>query len=93
MFNIILAHTQDSKVLNGKKAFGIGSNGKLPWNIKEELDTFKKITSNSAVIIGRKTWEHIPNLPDRLQIVLSKEKTLSRPTINGEETIMFNKYT
>ena len=53
---------------------GIGKNGKLPWHVSEDLKNFKKITLNSTVIMGRKTWESLPvkPLPNRENIVLSK---------------------
>ena len=55
---------------------GIGVNGKLPWHIAEDLKNFKKITSNSIVVMGRKTWESLPikPLPNRRNIVLSSSK-------------------
>jgi len=53
---------------------GIGKNGKLPWHIPEDLKNFKKITLDSTIIMGRKTWESLPikPLPKRENIVLSK---------------------
>ena len=55
---------------------GIGKNGTLPWHISEDLKNFKKITSNSTIIMGRKTWDSLPlrPLPNRRNIVLSKTK-------------------
>ena len=52
---------------------GIGKNGKLPWQISEDLKNFKKITSGFPVIMGRKTWNSLPfkPLPNRRNIVLS----------------------
>ena len=41
----------------------IGINGKLPWNIPEDLKRFKELTMNHAVIMGRKTWESLPVKP------------------------------
>ena len=53
---------------------GIGKNGELPWHVSEDLKNFKKVTLNSTVIMGRKTWESLPMkpLPNRENIVLSK---------------------
>ena len=72
--NIELIWAQDQ---NG----GIGKNGKLPWHISEDLQNFKKITSGSPIIMGRKTWESLPfkPLPNRRNIVLS-----SKPVDNIE---------
>jgi dihydrofolate reductase len=51
----------------------IGSNNKLPWNIKEDLMNFKKITSNHVVVMGRKTFESIGKaLPNRRNIVITR---------------------
>jgi len=52
---------------------GIGRNGKLPWHISEDLKNFKKITLDSTIIMGRKTWMSLPfkPLPKRRNIVLS----------------------
>lgn len=62
---------------------GIGLKGQLPWHLPEDLKEFKRITSSvsdsskkNAVIMGRKTWESIPDkfrpLPGRVNIVLSR---------------------
>jgi len=55
---------------------GIGKNGQLPWHLSEDLKNFKKITLNTTIIMGRKTWNSLPfkPLPDRRNIVLSKNK-------------------
>ena len=53
---------------------GIGKNGKLPWNVSDDLKNFKKLTLDKTVVMGRKTWESLPikPLPKRNNIVLSK---------------------
>ena len=55
---------------------GIGKSGKLPWHISEDLKNFKKITLNSVIIMGRKTWDSLPfkPLPNRRNIILSNKK-------------------
>lgn len=59
------------------KAGVIGKNGKLPWHIPEELANFKKITHNSIVIMGRRTWDSIPKkfkpLPNRFNVVVTNK--------------------
>ena len=52
---------------------GIGIKNSLPWHISEDLKNFKKLTINSPIIMGRKTWESLPfkPLPERRNIVLS----------------------
>ena len=66
---------------------GIGANGKLPWHIPEDLKNFKKITSDSIIIMGRKTWESLPikPLPNRRNIVLSKTKNMKIENFNSYE--------
>ena len=52
---------------------GIGKNGQLPWHISEDLKNFKKITLDSTILMGRKTWDSLPfkPLPNRRNIVLT----------------------
>ena len=45
---------------------GIGANNQLLCRIKEDMEMFKKITignGNNAVVMGRKTFESLPNGP------------------------------
>ena len=55
---------------------GIGKKGTLPWYISEDLKNFKKLTLNTTIIMGRKTWDSLPlkPLPQRINIVLSSTK-------------------
>ncbi len=62
----------------------IGNNGDLPWaisDIPQDMAHFKAITSDQIVIMGRKTWDSIPNAPlkNRENIVI----TSSPETIHG----------
>lgn len=61
---------------------GIGKNGTIPWRLPEDLKRFAQITTTTvdpnkqnAVIMGRKTWESLPDkfrpLPNRFNIVLT----------------------
>jgi dihydrofolate reductase len=59
---------------------GIGCNGKLPWNIKEDMEYFSRITQTTknprlrnAIIMGRKTFDSIGRRPlrGRLNICIS----------------------
>jgi dihydrofolate reductase len=55
----------------------IGHNNTLPWHLPEDLAHFKRHTHGCPVIMGRKTWESLPNkfrpLPGRLNMVLSRD--------------------
>ncbi|MBI4009661.1 MAG: dihydrofolate reductase [Candidatus Aenigmarchaeota archaeon] len=61
----------------------IGKDGKIPWNIKEDLQRFRKLTLNNPVIMGRKTYESLPVKPlkDRINIVLTRQKDFNPPGI------------
>ena len=61
----------------------IGFNNKLIWNIPNDLKRFKELTQGHSVIMGRKTFESLPNpLPKRRNIIVTKNKDYSR---NGIE--------
>ena len=53
-------------ILAVDKLFGIGLEGKLSWNIKDELNIFKEKTFDSVLIMGRKTIECLPKLKNRI---------------------------
>ena len=51
----------------------IGKNNKMPWNIRGDLEFFKKLTTGNIVIMGRKTFESIGKvLPNRINIVITR---------------------
>jgi dihydrofolate reductase len=54
----------------------IGKGGKIPWRLPSDLERFRQITTGHKVIMGRKTYESLPNryrpLPDRTNIVISR---------------------
>lgn len=72
------------------KHFGIGKNGSIPWYIPDDLKRFSNITKDSTVIMGRKTWESLPNKPleNRFNIVISSE-----PLIGYIDAVSMNMYT
>ena len=55
---------------------GTGKDGKLPWHISEDIQNFKKLTLDSTILMGRKTWESLPIRPlsKRRNIVLSSRE-------------------
>jgi dihydrofolate reductase len=38
----------------------IGLDGVMPWHVPEDLAHFKAVTLGGAVVMGRKTWDSIP---------------------------------
>lgn len=65
-----------SAIVAVDKNWGIGYNNQLLERIPEDLKNFKLITSNNAVIMGRKTWDSLPvkPLPNRLNIIITSNK-------------------
>ena len=55
----------------------IGNKGDLPWHLPDELKEFKEKTMGSVVVMGRKTWDSLPEkmkpLPNRFNIVIKKD--------------------
>ena len=64
--------------------WGIGYNGQLLEHISDDLKRFKELTSNNTVVMGRKTWESLPNkpLPNRINIVLTSTPSQMEQTVN-----------
>lgn len=79
--NIIVAYQ--------RKDNGIGFENNLPWQISDDMKYFKKMTTQkqvedsntfeNLVIMGRKTWESIPekhrSLPERICYVVSRNNS------------------
>ena len=53
--------------------YAIGKNKKLLWHLPADLKHFKQLTTGYPVIMGKKTFESLPNgpLPNRKNVVLS----------------------
>lgn len=60
------------------------TNGEMPWQVKEEFQHFKQTTLDSAVIMGRKTFETLGKpLKGRENIIVTRNKEFKA---NFEET-------
>ena len=59
----------------------IGKNNTLIWHLSDDLKRFKKLTTGHTIIMGRKTFESLPNgaLPNRNNVVLTHTKNLNFP--------------
>ena len=63
----------------------IGKDGDLPWRQSTDLQHFKRVTMDSTIIMGRKTWDSLPGvLPGRRHVVLS------RGEVEGVEVVSFD---
>ena len=56
----------------------IGAEGGMPWHVPEDLAHFKETTNGTPVIMGRKTWDSLPErfrpLPGRDNIVITRQQ-------------------
>lgn len=56
----------------------IGNKGQLPWHIPEDMKRFRELTTGNVVIMGRKTYDSLPDkyrpLPNRVNIVITRNK-------------------
>jgi dihydrofolate reductase len=54
----------------------IGRNGAIPWHLPEDVAHFRELTMGHPVVMGRLTWESIPErfrpLPGRRNIVVTR---------------------
>jgi len=88
LYSLILACTIEG---------GIGLENGIPWSIKEDMELFKKITlerncyvKKNAVIMGRKTWDSLPNPPLKNRINIIITSNVNKIFTNGEDIFAFN---
>jgi len=56
----------------------IGYQNKLLYNLTEDMEHFRKITTGHTVVMGQKTFESIGRpLPDRINVVISNDPTFT----------------
>jgi dihydrofolate reductase len=55
----------------------IGDRGALPWHLPEDLSRFRALTMGATVVMGRATWDSLPEkvrpLPGRRNVVLTRQ--------------------
>jgi dihydrofolate reductase len=84
-------HPSLTLILAATPSLGIGKNGTLPWpQLKKEMGYFARVTKRvaapvqgsgrkpiNAVVMGRKTWDSIPErfrpLRDRVNVVVTRD--------------------
>lgn len=61
----------------------IGSRNAIPWHIPEDMKRFRALTVGHLVLMGRKTWESLPEkfrpLPKRINIVITRQRDYPLP--------------
>lgn len=81
-FELIVAHD-----LNG--LIGL-DDGRLPWNIKEDLAWFREKTTGKTVVMGRKTAQSIGTirggklLPNRQNLVITRDKDATEAQLKSD---------
>ena len=81
IYNAIVAMDQHGR---------IGRDGKLPWASPEDLKLFASRTKFGTLLMGRKTFESLPNvLPHRHHVVLSKDEEKTCVFPNTGEFVFF----
>ena len=67
MIALVVAHSRNRV---------IGRDGDLPWHLPTDLKRFKALTEGGTVVMGRKTWDSLPErfrpLPNRRNVVVSR---------------------
>lgn len=57
----------------------------LLWHLPEDLSNFRFYTEGQVVVMGRRTWESLPDkfrpLPDRWNVVLTRQRDWSAPGV------------
>lgn len=61
----------------------IGRDGALPWHLPADLAFFREATMGHPVIMGRRTWQALPDrvrpLPGRRNIVVTRDAGFAAP--------------
>jgi dihydrofolate reductase/thymidylate synthase len=81
-----------------RSSWGIGIKNQLPWRLPSDMKRFRDITTRTvdpskqnAVIMGRKTWESLPEkhrpLANRLNVILTRNAEL-RKELSGQEHVV-----
>lgn len=70
---ILIACVASNGVIGRVGDDGVGA---MPWHLPEDLKHFRELTNGHAVVMGRKTWESLPErfrpLPNRRNIVITR---------------------
>ncbi|HOW48476.1 MAG TPA: dihydrofolate reductase [Rubrivivax sp.] len=61
----------------------IGDGERMPWHLPEDLAFFREATRDRPVIMGRRTWQSLPErfrpLPARRNLVVSRDAAFQAP--------------
>jgi len=72
----------------------IGKDHTMPWHLPEDLAHFKSTTLGCPVIMGRKTWDSLPEkfrpLPGRLNVVMTRQTQWSAGVSSESLVVVHN---
>ena len=61
----------------------VGAKGEIPWRLPEDQRMFRDRTGGATVVMGRATWDSLPErfrpLPGRRNVVLTRNPSWSAP--------------
>ena len=61
----------------------LGLGGKLLWSLPDDMRHFNEVTAGHPVVMGRKTWESLPErfrpLPGRTNIIVTRQEGYGAP--------------
>lgn len=56
----------------------IGAEGGMPWHVPEDLQHFRRVTHGCPLVMGRRTWQSLPErlrpLAGRISIVVTRDE-------------------
>lgn len=74
LINIVVACSKDPYGDSHENFVGIGYDNRIPWHSPEDMESFKKITENTILLMGRKTHESIGRiLTDRENFIVGNQ--------------------
>lgn len=69
----------------------IGRGNDIPWHVPEDMRRFRELTGTAPVVMGRRTWESLPDrfrpLPGRRNVVITRSATLTAEGADVVHTI------
>ncbi len=66
----------------------IGRDGGLPWRLSSDLKTFRRLTMDKPIIMGRKTFQSIGKpLDGRDNIVVTRDPSFEVPGVSACDTV------
>ena len=78
------------------KNFAIAEDGEIPWYIPEDFKHFKETTDGGTVIMGRVTYDSLPDkfkpLPNRKNIVITRNPVAFMQTISEGSQVGATQY-